>query len=65
MRLTMSIKGQLNYRDIVVPIDVIGQLRQLGKVKHNINLNRWEIVVPTRRVFDEYLAQFRPKRSIT
>ncbi len=64
MRLSMRTRDTLNFRDIVVPIDKISILRQLDKVRHNANLNRWELVVPTRDIFNSYLVQYRPKRSI-
>ncbi len=64
MRLSMHIEGQFNYRDIVVPIDVLGKLETAGKAKLNTWLNKWELTVPNQDIYDRYARQFKPKREV-
>ena len=59
MMVAMTIKGKLNYRAIEVSNRDMEQLTQLGGIRHNIHLDRWELTVPTQRVFNAYIAHYR------
>ena len=64
MRLAMHINGAFNYRDIVVPISLVGELHKVKVAKFNTWLDRWELTVPNQEICDRYIEEFKPKREV-